>query len=144
MAEQEDTEVFLALNTAATATTSSVAQVPATGTIATLTKDGLANAFANVEDQDTPVENVIMRAVDYRDIRGNAGGWTGNDFDPMTRHELLKTGYAGDLWGAAIRLSKKQTAGRVFVCGSPEFLGVISVRIDLDQERVPCERELAA
>lgn len=132
MAEIEDTEVFTALTTGATATTSANSVV--VGSIATnLTRANLADAYAQVEDNDVPVANVVMRALQYRAIRT----FDGTDFDPVTRRELLKTGYMGDLWGAQLRISKKQTENEVLVLGDPEFLGVISVRIDLDQMEAP-------
>jgi hypothetical protein len=140
MAEREDVEIFKVIKTAAAASAGkATADVPGVASVATgaFTKIGAAELFSNVEDNDTPVENVIMRAKDYRDIRSGTNGWVGTEFDPVTRYELLKTGYMGDLWGAAIRISKKQTLGDVFACGSPEFLGVISVRIDLDQIDAP-------
>ena len=43
----------------------------------------------------------------------------------------------GDLWNSAIRISKIQTEGRIYVCSDPEFLGVLAVRIDLDQMEAP-------
>lgn len=132
MAEIEDDEVFKVLTAGAQAAGSSNAVV--TGAAATnLTKDNLSAAYAEVEDNDAPVANVVMRANQYRAIRN----FTGTDFDPVTRRELLKTGYMGDLWGARIRISKKMVNNQVLVLADPEFLGVISVRIDLDQMEAP-------
>ncbi|GAG42060.1 unnamed protein product, partial [marine sediment metagenome] len=63
--------------------------------------------------------------------------WAGQQFDPVTRRELVKTGYVGDLWNAAFRITKMATTGQVLIVGDPEFVGVISVRIDLDQMDAP-------
>lgn len=132
MAEIEDEEVFKVLITGAESASSTNPVV--SGSIATnVTKENLADAYAEVEDNDAPVANVVMRSLQYRAIRT----LTGTDFDPVTRRELLKTGYMGDLWGARIRISKKMTKNRVLVLADPEFLGVISVRIDLDQMEAP-------
>jgi hypothetical protein len=137
MAEQEDVEVLTALGAGtdtSAALTSSDTVFPVTVVTGTeVTRTNMAQLFAELEQYDANVENVIMHAKDYRDIRA----WTGTDFDPVTRRELLKTGYMGDLWGASIRITKKQTVGRVSVCAAPEFLGVMSVRIDLDQMDAP-------
>lgn len=130
MAEAEDAEVLSTLSFAATRTSSANAEI--TG-FPDVSREALADAFAQVEDNDAPVANVIMNAKDYRDIRT----WDGTDFDPVTRRELIKTGYMGDIWSAAIRITKIQTEGRILVLADPEFLGVISVRIDLDQMEAP-------
>ncbi len=42
-----------------------------------------------------------------------------------------------DIWSAAIRITKIQTQGEILVLADPEFLGVIPVRIDLDQMEAP-------
>ncbi len=128
MAEQEDTEVLRLLETEAVATDSSVPVVTGTFTLARF-----AELYANVEQNDAPVENIIMHAQQYRNIRTLAG----DTFDPVTRRELIKTGYMGDLWGAAIRITKKADTAIILAAASPEFLGVISVRIDLDQMDSP-------
>jgi len=130
MAEQEDTEVFCALEAGATSSTSSNTNQASTSGV---TRAAMANTYSEIEANDAPVENVLFHAKNYRDLRK----WTGTDFDPVTRRELLKTGYMGDLWGAQLRISKKQTQGRIHFCAGPEFLGVISVRIDLDQMDAP-------
>jgi hypothetical protein len=139
MAEQEDVEVLAALGagvTASAAKTASDSAFPVTAqscASTTVARTDLANLFAQIEQYDANVENLLFHAKDYKDIRG----WTGTDFDPVTRRELLKTGYMGDLWGASIRISKKVTVGQMIACAAPEFLGVMSVRIDLDQMDAP-------
>lgn len=130
MAEVEDSESFGVFAAAATATTSANAEIT---TYSDVSRESLSAGFAEVEDNDAPVANVVLRATQYRDIRT----WDGTDFDPVTRRELIKTGYMGDLWNAAIRISKIQTEGRLFVLSDPEFLGVLAVRIDLDQMESP-------
>jgi len=80
-----------------------------------------------------------MRATVYRNLRTLSDP---NTFDPVTRRELIKTGYFGDLWNAQIRISKKQDASEVLFAASPEYLGVISVRIDLSQMDSPMPEQL--
>jgi len=128
MAEIEDAEVLRLLETEAAAADSSVGVVTGAFSLA-----NFSQLFANVEQNDAPVENVIMHAQQYRNIRTLAG----DTFDPVTRRELLKTGYMGDLWGAAIRITKQADTAIILAAASPEFLGVISVRIDLDQMDSP-------
>jgi hypothetical protein len=132
MAEQEDPEVISALIAGAASAVTAGKTANTTSTTG-VNRKFLANMYSQIEQNDAPVENVLLHAGDYRDIRK----WTGTDFDPVTRQELLKTGYMGNLWGASFRISKKMTKGIVLACASPEFLGVISVRIDLDQMDAP-------
>lgn len=98
-----------------------------------LTPDVAAQAFAAVEQFDIPVANIIVNAQQQRDLRL----WTNRNYDPVTQRELLKTGYLGDLWGAMVRQSRRQTAGEVNFLGDPQYLGVISIRIDLSHMDAP-------
>jgi hypothetical protein len=53
----------------------------------------------------------------------------------------------GDIWGAQVRQSRRQTVGEVNLLGDPQYLGVISVRIDLshmDEHKRPCKSLLYA
>jgi len=97
-----------------------------------------AAAFANVEQYDIPVTNIILNAQQQRDLRL----WTHRNYDPVTQRELLKTGYVGDLWGAQVRQSRRQTPGTVNFLGDPQYLGVISVRIDLSSMDAPDPQNL--
>jgi len=143
MAEIEDTEGFNVLEAAAEVSDAlanpdlrNEIRVGSIGTNVTL--DDLSFTFSQIEDHDAPVANVIMRALQYRAFR--TIDTTGGVFDPVTRRELLKTGYYGNLWNSAVRISKKATKNRVLVLADPEFLGVVSVRIDLDQMEAPDPR----
>ena len=139
MAESEDLEIFRCLRTACgsgSGVSNGVTPLADyTGTTpGTFTINDLATGFGRLEDQcDSYVENMLMRATDYRHIRS----LTGTTFDPVTRRELLKTGYMGDIWNASIRISKKLTSGEIMLTASPEYLGVLSVRIDLSQMDSP-------
>lgn len=135
MAEVEDSQSFSVFSFAATRTTSRNAEVT---DYSDISRESLSEAYANVESNDAPPANVVMHAQQYRDIRN----WDGTDFDPVSRRELLKTGYVGDIWNASIRLSKIQTQGTVHVLADPEFLGVLAVRIDLDQMEAPNPQKL--
>lgn len=98
-----------------------------------LTLGALADGFALVSQFDIPVANVVLHALQTRDIRV----WTNRQFDPVTQRELLKTGYIGDIWGAQVRESRRQTPGTINVLGDPQYLGVMSVRIDLSHMDAP-------
>ena len=138
MAEVEDSEIFSCIN-AATGVGSGISNgVTAPANVSdSFSLDNMALAYARLEDaSDSNVENVLMRALDYRRIRGllTSNGYV---FDPVTRRELLKTGYMGDLWSAQLRISKKLTSAQMLLCGAPEYLGVYSIRIDLSQMDAP-------
>lgn len=139
MAETEDTEVFKALRVGAASGSgvSNGVTVPASvnGAFALAT---LATAFGNLEHAcDSNVENLLMNAKTFRNFRTIDASAATNFFDPVTRRELLKTGYMGDIWGAQVRVSKKEVDGEILLAASPEYLGVISVRIDLSQMDAP-------
>ena len=97
-----------------------------------------AQAFAEVEQYDIPVTNIVLHANQQQDLRL----WTNRNYDPVTQRELLKTGYVGDLWGAQVRQSRRQTPGQVNFLGDPQYLGVISVRIDLSSMDAPDPQNL--
>lgn len=130
MAEIEDSKVFTAIHYASLTATERNAQTAATSG---LNRGSLATAFSLIEQYDAPVANVLLHAKQYRDIRE----WTTQQFDPVTNRELLKTGYVGDMWGAQFRISKMQSVGTVNCLADPQFLGVISVRIDLSVMDAP-------
>jgi hypothetical protein len=98
-----------------------------------LSLGSLADGFALVSQFDIPVANVVLHALQTRDIRV----WTNRQFDPVTQRELIKTGYIGDIWGAQVRESRRQLSGTINVLGDPQYLGVMSVRIDLSHMDAP-------
>lgn len=135
LAALEDVKVFNAIHYASlSATDRNALTTGANG----LQRGKLATMFSLVEAYDAPIANVLMHAAQLRDIRN----WTSEEFDPVTLRELTKTGYMGDIWGAQIRISKKQTVGTVNVLADPQFLGVISVRVDLSVMDAPDPQNL--
>lgn len=141
MAEAEDTEIFSVLRTAASGSGSGVSNGVAVPTAVSgnFALTDITLAMGRLEDAaDSNVENILMRPLEYRRIRDLLINTTNaNVFDPVTRRELLKTGYMGDLFSAQIRLSKKLQTQEMMFTASPEYLGVISVRIDLSQMDAP-------
>lgn len=141
LAKLEDDKVFAAVKTAnlnvSDLVNNGVVNPVATSTNG-LSPETAAEAFANVEQYDIPVTNIIVNAQQQRDLRL----WTHRNFDPVTQKELLKTGYVGDLWGAQVRQSRRQTAGEVNFLGDPQYLGVMSIRIDLSSMDAPDPQNL--
>jgi len=127
MAKQEDTDLVAVLHTAATGTAAVNATIDS---YTTLSRDPLAEAYAEVEDHEAPVMNVLVPTKNYKDMRL----YTRDDLDPETQRELIKTGLMGNLWGSDVRRvpSYILQTNRVLVAADSEFLGVWSVRVDLD------------
>lgn len=75
----------------------------------------LADCFSVIEDAGQAVNSVYMNANTYRLVRVMLG----DQFDPVTRKELLKNGYMGDVWCAAIRIDKGLRDNEV-VCTADE------------------------
>jgi hypothetical protein len=142
MAEIEDTEIFRAIRTAGNGTGSGVSNgiTPPAALSSTFALDNLSIAYSRIEDNDTNVENLLTRATEYRRFRSLDS--SGGIFDPVTRRELIKTGYFGDLWNAQVRVSKKLNTGEMLLVAPPEFVGVYSVRIDLAQMDSPMSENL--
>jgi hypothetical protein len=121
---KEDRLIFTALKTAAAA---NVNNATVSMTKANFNMDAMADAFARVERWGLRVDKIFMNAVNYPMIRK-----AGRDYvDFETQRELLRTGYMGALWGAAIFMSPEVQGDTVFLVTEPEYLGVIPVRIDL-------------
>lgn len=121
---KEDSLIFQSMD-AATATNPDNPLISVTA--ANFNIQTMADAFAEVEKHDHFVDKVFMNAKNYKMLR-NAG----RDYlDPETQRELLKTGLMGELWGAQVYTSREVPEGSVFVVTSPEYFGVMPVRIDL-------------
>jgi hypothetical protein len=121
---KEDKIIFTALKTAAAA---NVLNTTVTVTTANFNMDTLADTFAKIERWGLRVDKVFMNAVRYPVIRK-----AGRDYvDFETQREILRTGYMGNLWGAAIYMSPEVQGDTIFLVTEPEYLGVLPVRIDL-------------
>lgn len=143
MAKQEDLNIFQCIRTGAT-TGSGISDgvaVPTNPVTAAFSLDLLAQLFGNLEQAcDSNVENLLIRNDSMRYIRNLSD--TTRAFDPVTRRELLKTGYMGDLWGAQVRTSRLIQSKEFLAVASPEYVGVFSVRIDLSQMDAPLAENL--
>lgn len=125
MAKEEDRRVFAAIDYGATTAPDHNTVVVGT---AGLTRAKLSDLFLEIEKHNTPVANILMNPAQYRDLRN----WGNNELDPVTQYELLRTGYVGDIWNTRIRTSYLVPVGCVYAVAEPQYLGVISVRIDLN------------
>jgi len=74
-----------------------------------LTKAGLADAFAQLENTRLPVASVLMSAYGTRDIRS----WEWTVLDQLALQEIRETGYLGSLWGADFNSRSPQPATAV-------------------------------
>lgn len=135
--EQEDSDLMVLLGAAATANNSA-----GTYTIPTyagaVTKEPLATAFMDMRDRDVIPTKMIARPSLLKSFLT----FDNTEFDPITQHQVLKTGLFGKLWGADVYLTKKGSASRIFITSEPEFLGVFPIRQDIDVLDSPNNREL--
>jgi hypothetical protein len=145
LAKIEDDKVFLAFQNSTISADSNLTNLVNAGQINApivstvgLDPTTAAQSFAAVEQYDIPIANIIINANQQQDLRLR----TNRNYDPVTQRELIKTGYIGDLWGAQVRQSRRQTAGVVNFLGDPQYLGVISVRIDLSHMDAPDPQQL--
>jgi hypothetical protein len=125
---EEDTRVFSVIDAVAQSGFDNIGRtntdVPST---APLTPSDLADAFAQIEQQDLRVARVFANARDYSDIRK----WGRDIYDPEAQAILLKTGLMGTIWGAQVIVSRKVPVGYIYVTTEPEFFGRIPVRTEL-------------
>jgi hypothetical protein len=138
MAEVEDEQIFSVLRTAAASGSGVSDGITPPGDLGSVVFNAtnLASLFAPIEDYDVNVEHLLMKASTYKYFRSLLATNPGM-FDPVSRRELLKTGYMGDFWQAQIRLSKKLQTNEILAVASPEFTGVVAIRIDLSQMDSP-------
>jgi len=125
MGKMEDTKIFAALSAAGQSATGHNTVVTSA---AGLTRGTVLDLTTTLASINAPTMAFVMNPLQHRDILA----WGQNDFDPITRLEIKKTGYVGDLYGTAVRTSFLVTAGEVYGVSEPNLTGVVSIRIDLD------------
>lgn len=135
MGKMEDQKIFAALSAAGQSATGHNQVVNSTSG---LTRGTVLDLTTTLADINAPTMAFVMHPRHHRDILA----WGHNDFDPITRLEIKKTGYVGDLYGTAVRTSflvpytagVNPTAGtgEVYAISEPNLTGVVSIRIDLD------------
>lgn len=131
----EDESIFNALSAASDVNDNSDINVSGR-----LTRDSLADAFAEIERHDLRIARVFLNARDYGDIRK----FGRDQLDPVHQQALLDTGLMGMWWGAQMIVSRIVPVGTVYVCSAAEFLGVFPIRIDLTvlPADVPADRKV--
>jgi len=125
---EEDTRVFTVIDAVAQSGYDNIGKTNTdVAATAPFTPSDLADAFAQIEQQDLRVARVFANARDYSDIRK----WGRDIYDPETMAVLIKTGLMGTIWGAQIIVSRKVPVGYLYVTTEPEFFGRIPVRTEL-------------
>lgn len=128
---QEDSNLFAALDTAATAD-NQAQDIADSG----LLKRDLVEIKSQVDKWDLVTTKFFMNINEFNDIlnwaSGGGQGTGGGEVDPVTQREVLQTGLYAHIWGADILVSKIVPAGTVYGCADPEFVGVMPVRQDIE------------
>ena len=126
----EDEIIFSAVQAASTTEMSGVNDpVVQTGTTSPLFSRTLLTAtFQEIEKWDLIVTKILMHARAFADLRD----WGIDQFDPVTRREVLLTGIFGHIWTADILVSKVCPPGHIYVLAEPEFVGVMPVRQEVN------------
>lgn len=126
---QEDSNIFAALDYAATLENMSVS-FP---TLSTLTKSILLGLKRQIDRHDLVTTKYFMNITQFTDILSWASsGTSSGEIDPVTQREILQTGLYGHIWGADIIVSKIVPNGTVYGVAEPEFVGVFPVRQDIE------------
>lgn len=136
--EAEDKELFSLLEAAGSANISGsiYANTSYTGNV---TRAVLGDATAGMMQQNLPATKIVGSPLA---LKGIYSSWTNADYDPITQHQVLKTGLIGKVFGADIYLSKMATTNRVYAVADPEFLGVMPIRQDIEVLDAPNHKEL--
>lgn len=114
----EDTEFFNLL-AAATAVGPNVNL-----SASSLTKSILADAFATILKNQLTVGCVILNPWNAADILK----WNSTDLDQVTLYNIVTQGLLGTIWGAKFLVSTKVAIDKIYVCTTPEKLGVLPER----------------
>ena len=96
----------------------------------TLSKDGLARAFNEIERRRNVVKNVLMSTYGVSGIRR----WEYKDLDEQTRASIIQTGYMGSLWGADFYVSDQMTSSTVYMLAEPDKCAWMPIFKDFDAQ----------
>lgn len=119
---QEDANIFAALTQAAAIENAAVSMSNP------ITKLDLLSLKKEVDKWDLVTTKYFMHIQQFTDILY----WSVDDFDPVTRREVLQTGLYGHIWGADIIVSRVVPEGTIFGLADPEFVGVMPIRQDIE------------
>lgn len=119
---QEDANIFAALDTA-----SGIENTPVRLSNP-ITKLDLLSLKKEVDKWDLVTTKYFMHIEQFTDILN----WSYDEFDPVTRREILQTGLYGHIWGADIIVSRVVPKGTIYALADPEFVGVMPIRQDIE------------
>ena len=122
----EDTEIFKLLDAAAHVGPNDFINVSGGGVL--LTRSVLADAMALIEGNQLQVGSIIMHPKRYKDIRK----WDSQDLDQVTLNKITETGSIGSILGAKLAVSPKADPDAVYVVTTPQKLGLIPLRKDME------------
>ncbi len=122
---REDLIFFSALETAANVATGNT---PVNNGTQGFDKNGLANAFYQVERNRLMVGSVLMSATGTNGIRR----WQYMSIDQMAMQEVRETGYLGNIWGADFYVSDQVPSNWAYPLAQDKFLAWWPVRKDVD------------
>jgi len=128
---QEDANIFAAIDFSADSTLggeNTAQTVTSTG----LEKANLTSVKKQIDRWDLVTAKFLMNINEFTDILNWSSGGGIGDLDPVSQREILSTGLYGHIWGADIIVSKVVPVGTVFGAASPEFVGVMPIRQDIE------------
>lgn len=130
---QEDTRVFLALDTAISAYASDPNHtVTPDHTLgdSTLAQDTLGQAIAIVASHNLQASNIILNPVEYQDILA----WGTNLLGFKAVDMITETGKLPYYAGCKLIVSPQCPVGKVYVCPASEYIGFFPVYLGLEAE----------
>jgi hypothetical protein len=91
-------------------------------------RNGLRQAFAEIEDNRLIVGSVLMSAFGTAGLRG----WEFQDLDQVGMQEVRESGYLGRMWGADFYVTDQVADGTSYILAQDKFLGWWPIRKDTD------------
>jgi len=122
----EDKEIFRLLDVASNVGPNAFINVTGSGLL--LTRSVLADAMAVIEGNQLQVGAIIMHPKRYTEIRK----WDSTDLDQVTLNKITETGSIGSVFGTKLLVSPKMDQDAVYVVTTPQKLGLIPLRKDME------------
>lgn len=92
-----------------------------------LTKDPISEAITQMWSRNVIPTKMIMHPSLVKGLML----LTNADYDPITQHQVNKTGLVGKMLGLDIYMSNVAPTDQIFLTSEPEFLGVMPIREDV-------------
>jgi len=122
----EDKEIFRLLDVASNVGPNAWFSVTGAGIL--LTRSVLADALAVIEGNQLQVGAIVMHPKRYTEIRK----WNSTDLDQVTLNKITETGSVGSIMGTKLLVSPKMDQDAVYVVTTPQKLGLIPLRKDME------------